>query len=895
MNFTMRKIEILAILLIGILPVLWYSPENVIAKGDHFPYLLNIKSISNDFHLWSTSNFGNPSAYPAYSLYGLIWAFSQFLLINIELWQIIMYIFYFVSAAFSMFYLTKTIYSEESCAVIIAGIFYIFNFFILTILLNIGMIWTYAFLPLLMAFFIKIITKTQKTYTDVFCFALTFAFAGSISSMNIADVALTLIGLASVLFYYIIFERKIATRLLIKNLAVLLVVTVLLSMWWIVPILNYYLLSPSTQLQQEINVLSWSWTHARASFLNLFSLNGGWGWRPEYFPYYRLYTNNAILTFSLFIPFLLAPGALLFNGKKRKFNAYLMLIILLLIFLAKGLHEPLGFVNLFLYDHIPYMAMFREPISKFTLLMIPFLALLIGYSTDKIAKTLKHNIGSKLFIVIIISIFTISTFPMITNPIETKTEQIPYSTYVKIPQYWFETSEWLSNKTGDFKILVAPLDDYYQVPYSWGYYGSDSFIERLIRKPVISPCYAYSYKVNPNVIMLMNQLRDAMKYNRTEEFETIISLLNVKYILQRNDLDYEYMALTKRDIVNPEKMRNFLSTQPNVTLVKTIGELAIYEYIKAKPYVYILEPKLLQKCNIKIINKTILTLQWDFGSTNQLDEWKNTTRENQFGAICKLYLDNATLKFELWNSTFGWKTITSPLTTAQYEVNYNFKLGIKGENAHEVQVKIFEYDKKMELTHAEYVYYIADGTFNWKKVQIDYTPKIENTTFLQLMIWNGHETNKPLPNIIWIDNVKIHGYTTRLNTTGLNLIFQNSTQNQPATILDYQKINPTKITATINATHPFILAISEALDQSWKAHISGKQIENTPLYLGLKGFPINQTGLLEVVIEYEPQRWFFYGSIISVATLLACLTYLTYNWTKNKAFWKRIETTLRAR
>jgi hypothetical protein len=54
--------------------------------------------------------------------------------------------------------------------------------------------------------------------------------------------------------------------------------------------------------------------------------------------------------------------------------------------------------------------------------------------------------------------------------------------------------------------------------------------------------------------------------------------------------------------------------------------------------------------------------------------------------------------------------------------------------------------------------------------------------------------------------------------------------------------------------------------------------------MGPGGFHINQTELLGAVIELEPQRLFFYGLIISVATIFAGFTYLAYKWTKNKAF-----------
>jgi hypothetical protein len=798
---------------------------------------------------------------------------------------------YFVGATFSMFYLAKTVYPEGRMAAIISSIFYIFNFSVLSlsIMLNIGMVWTFAFLPLLIALFIKIITQTQNVYKHVFCFAITFAIVVSISSINLADVALILISLVSVLLYYIFLQRKKTARSLIGNVTVLLTITLLLSVWWMIPILNYYVLSPSTQLQTEVNVVLWSWTHARASFLNLFLLNGGWGWRPEYVPYYYLYSDNVILTVMLFIPLLLASSALLFRDEKRKFNTYLMLIILIFIFLAKGLHEPLSSVNLFLYNYVPFMGMFREPISKFTLIMIPFLALLIGYSTEKIAKTLKRNIVSKLFITGVILIFILSAFPIITNPVETKTEEIPFSSYVKIPQYWYEANDWLNNKAGDYRILITPLDDYYQVPYSWGYYGADSFLERFIQNPIISPSYAFSYAVNPNTTMLMNQLRDAIKYNRTDEFETIMKLLNVKYILQRNDLDYEYMTSTNRDMPNPEKMKTFLSNQPNVTLVKTIGELDIYEYIQAQPYIHTFELEQPHEYSVEIKNETILDLQWNFNSTNQLNEWKNTTLDNQFGAVCKLYLENDTLKFELWNSTWGWKTINSPLTTARYDAQYSFRLDIKGENAQDVHIKIFEYNKKMEIIHSEYVYYVADGTFNWKNVQINYTPKNESTTSIQLSIWNGHETSKPFPNTIWIDNVEIQAFITKLTTANIQQALQRSTENPPATIIEYKKLDPTKITVKINASQPFILTINEANDPNWKAYLNGKTYDAIPIFSVMNGFQINQTGLLDVVIEYEPQNWFYIGCAISLTTFLACTAYLTYSYDKTRNILQKLK------
>ena len=156
-------------MLLGFIPFLWYVPGQIIGRGDYFVYSIDPMVLSNDFYIWSSNNLGNPSVYPAYSLLGIQWAFSQWLMIDTGLWQIISQVIYFLGASFSMYYLVKTIYPESNLGVIVACFVYVFNFSVLTILLNIGMMWTYAFLPLLIAIFIKVvISKNHRSCQRLF-------------------------------------------------------------------------------------------------------------------------------------------------------------------------------------------------------------------------------------------------------------------------------------------------------------------------------------------------------------------------------------------------------------------------------------------------------------------------------------------------------------------------------------------------------------------------------------------------------------------------------------------------------------------------------------------------------------------------------------------------------
>ena len=289
---SLRKYEILLVVLVCIIPFLWIRPGYLVAKGDYFPYAFNVGSLSNDAFLWANNNFGSPISTAAYTVYGLFWGVLQFLNLDVGLSQTILLASQFAGAALSMIYLTKTVYPRQRFAALTASAFYIFNFFILINLLNVGMMFTYSFLPLLIALFIKSLKQSERILRNATVFGIVFAIVASVSSINLADDVLIVISLVSVLVYYLVIERKIKARRILRNLAVVSIITLLLSTWWIVPILVYYVPTSSTQLQSNVNVLDWSWTQTRASFMNLFWLNGVWGWRPEYVPYYNYYSNN---------------------------------------------------------------------------------------------------------------------------------------------------------------------------------------------------------------------------------------------------------------------------------------------------------------------------------------------------------------------------------------------------------------------------------------------------------------------------------------------------------------------------------------------------------------------------------------------------------------------------
>lgn len=156
------------------------------------------------------------------------------------------------------------------------------------------------------------------------------------------------------------------------------------------------------------------------------------------------------------------------------------------------------------------------------------------------------------------------------------------------------------------------------------------------------------------------------------------------------------------------------------------------------------------------LDKSDLIRIWSFESLNEYIEWKNYTSENQFGALHVVELENGALKIELWNSSWGWKVIGSPLIEVEYGNWYRWRLRLKAHNGYEVHVKVAEFNQLGDIISVKYTYYVGNGTYDWKTIEINYSPKNPETRLIQLQVWHGHETPLSIPNTIWVDDVEVY-------------------------------------------------------------------------------------------------------------------------------------------
>ncbi|HIH71984.1 MAG: putative membrane protein, conserved [Thermococcales archaeon 44_46] len=211
----------------------------------------------------------------------------------------------------------------------------------------------------------------------------------------------------------------------------------------------------------------------------------------------------------------------------------------------------------------------------------------------------------------------------------------------------------------------------------------------------------------------------------------------------------------------------------NIETLRAIYKLGIqwpWDFDYGKGLVFTWAPREIPKYLIP--KSSDLVAFWNFDNKKEFDEWATYNPNITKGYLLITVWNNSTLKQMLWNSTWGWKTIKSPLIEVEPEHVYRFELKIKGDHSHKVHIKILEFDENKVSLSAKTITGVGDGTFDWKTITFDYQPENENTRYLQLQIWHGHETDKPLPNVIWIDDVKVYDITNYTKPVTLEIPFK---------------------------------------------------------------------------------------------------------------------------
>ncbi len=132
--------------------------------------------------------------------------------------------------------------------------------------------------------------------------------------------------------------------------------------------------------------------------------------------------------------------------------------------------------------------------------------------------------------------------------------------------------------------------------------------------------------------------------------------------------------------------------------------------------------------------------------------------------------------------------------------------------------------------------------------------------------------NRAELDVLWL--IKPVGNLDFLNSSGLDTV--------SAKILNVEENSPTSFKVEIDADKPFLLHFSDAYDPSWTVSFSGKTVGSERLFGVANGFKIDVSGKIVLTVEFGPQQWFLTGSVLSLVSVLVCLSVVIYSRFRKK-------------
>ncbi|MCX6781632.1 MAG: alpha-(1-_3)-arabinofuranosyltransferase family protein [Candidatus Magasanikbacteria bacterium] len=915
-------------LILSIIPFLRY--HNVIISETDIGYDINpLNSFLRKTFLWDKNFiFGAP-----------IFAVANFYnILNVSLFEInissfvvkqIWLGFLLFIAGTSMYYFIGVFFGKEKRLLrIISSVTYMYSFFLIRMLIVAStMVIGYVVFPLLLGLYINGFKK-EKTY--IYYAVLLSLSTIILSNINLTLIVIDVIAISIFLLVYLIMNKNINYLRIIKINILLLTLTLLISAWWIMPLAKNSI-SNHGYVEEALGVETTEIYNRHSSNLETFRLLGDMGFYGQYkgvpnISFANYYSTSPIIIFGTFLFAILSIFGLFFIRSKSG-RLYLLLLLVFFSAMAVGAYpitstSITGRIYLWCYEHVPLFSIFRNGYKSvaiiafvYSVLFGCFISSIYAYLKKKFENERKifHKALPVIFVSLAFGLILLNSFPLWKGKI------FDNKKFQTVPSYWYEIGDYLNTQPQDFRVLMFP-DSYFGV-FKWGS-PKGSIANALINRPSIETRGgSWGYK------RLTELVYDS--FTDKNAFTGMLSIINVNYIVQRNDIDWKYY-----DIIPPEKIKEMLLARDDLIFENKFGELDLYR-VKDNyflPHIY--------------SSETISYIGNDVESINQALSFNNYPLKNGI-LFSDFKLDesnNAKLISEKISSVLiaiqanpakiaEMKLAVDVTTDAKEQKKMQSDLDLYANN-------LFFKDYKLNIPiKANYKIYLKSDSVlaNNKNINIQVADRIlqQNTKgtdkdgwkyFAQIELEKGEHLFN-----LYIGTTVVDA----INSGDIVLSAENLTEPIKTPQLEYKQINPTKYIVNVHgASESFPLIFSESFHPGWKIYIqpalatqgTGKfisennqgTIQNENLnggkfydvlfrkpvldekHLLINGFAnswwidvgelekqgkiaknVDGTYDFSVYIEFEPQKFFYIGLVISGLTLLACLLYLlanAYHW-----------------
>lgn len=307
------------------------------------------------------------------------------------------------------------------------------------------------------------------------------------------------------------------------------------SLWWVVPDAVSFM---GVTIPHPTALSDLSWTYARSSLLNNLRFLYTWLWLyPEYYPFAAAYDHNVLTYVSgFFAVFAAATGLIVLRGARLAFCRYALAVALAVMFISKGTHPPLEWINS-AFARVPgAFLVYADPGGEVALAL-----LVLSAATAMLLERAKPAVLAGSFAAIALSGVYLLTGAVFHGTVVSSNGELMPSQYVKIPAYWTAAADYLNAvpEKGGALLLPPHLSPGYDVFYNFGYYGIDSVATNLISRRLLyldaGLTAGLGYLKHVQSQDLADRLRDLLAV-RSPLAVPMMRELGIRYVVYRGDI-----------------------------------------------------------------------------------------------------------------------------------------------------------------------------------------------------------------------------------------------------------------------------------------------------------------------------------------------------------------------
>jgi hypothetical protein len=944
--------------MMGLVPFLWYHPGHWIF-GQDVDYPSNpIQVFFTRLYSWNNVFLGGvdlSQAIPTTPIFMGLQAALNFLGFSLGLEQILSYSVWFTAMGLAFYYFLLSFFGtdDELHSVIrIAGVvFYMFNFYQLFIWTSfyVGQGFEAILIPAFMGVLIRALREGRVTARTAVTTFLICIITSPVGEHPPSYVASFFVFVAFFVSFTLTNVGKDYRRLLnyLRVFGGLTLLFIVANMFWLLASANYIVSSSYLNSGYAKQVFTVSellgYTSSTTSLFNVLRLQGnidwfaGWGGQP-YHPWFSQYLTNPLLVFaSVCLPILVAFATL--ASPRNKYVQFFAALVLATLFLSTGIHQPGTVVYAWLVTNIPGFWILRAPWADFAGITIIGYSVLAAVTCGAIFRNLSQSAlfgripGTRKKILPLLAILLILASNIAYNYSFVSGQMIPSSEgdfgyhqhynvgyYVNIPSYIFQATDWFNNGPSNSKVALLPSSN--ANVYQWGRGAASDVTFDLFSKGVLSGQFGQGTAAPNSLQEEYGLVTVALNNGASENLSKVLGLMNVGYLLERNDFSYNFYGPS---IASPQFIKHQLALQNGIKLERSFGSWDFYSNQLALPLVY-------PSTNLIVDNGT---LRNDFVQDANL----LTTSEMNYTALFfqTQQPDSSTLALSIAKSSifstsritalpaldggaqpFSWSNQSaSTQIHARDYVGVHKVISTNGIGSNDMLIfpspgdcpYVFPTSPDWSSFDSTLIFIqTGNAPISISSVSTNGAAASDIIGVWWQTGWMGMGTN-PLSFPISIPanqkaiiQVNHLSESVQLELNNVTRVVKTPLDKTGPPLLRIARINPTELRVNVDqATAPFLLILSEPYQSQWKAYYGSGTWLSYPFHESIpdryhiivngfaNGWYVNRTGSFDITLYYVPQSLVYLGGTITVASGLALAMITMINWSRRRRTYHRVE------